>query len=116
MDVIPVQLSKTKASDKYLINMLRYLLTEVENTRGSKNKAKIAYRLFDWISRNIWFLEEHESFLLAIKDKLEEFKNEPATWEIINDFVWMQNLKIPLKHYYTRRGRKIIKPTFYSNT
>ena len=95
---------------KQMILIIKELLNITEISSTIANKKKYAYIIFEWLAKNLWFLEKHERFRITCQLKLEEFENDPNGKEICDRFRWIRSLQPPFGNISTY-GRKI-KPVF----
>lgn len=68
------------------------LLNITEFFKERNKKAYYVYILYDWLSKNLWFLNKHAKFKTAVQLKLKELRNEPNTATITEKFGWMENI------------------------
>lgn len=120
--------NETKFCDEYYVNpcyygperkqkyiqMIRKLLTETETIRGTENKEAVGYRIYEWTSKNLWFMTTWKKYGKTVQDKLREFENNHEGSKITNDFGWMIDMDLN-KEYKTctKSGRKIKSPVRY---
>jgi hypothetical protein len=120
----PKFLDNNETSKQCLIKILKELLelceispvpNQLNNNNEQKSKVFYVYLIFDWLSKNMWFMEKHERFRLTAQHKLSEFREVPhLTKEILNDFSWMENAHPPYKNI-TSRGRILKPPVHFPN-
>ena len=82
----------SEKDENSLTVILQELLNIKEFFKDRRKQAYYIYMLYDWLSKNIWFLYKHEKFKVAVQLKLKELKSEPDTLSITKTFGWMENI------------------------
>ena len=76
-----------------LNGIIRHLLVKAEEMPNGEKKASIGYLLFNWVGRNMWFLDKHKRFREVLQSKLIQIEREggPYGIPIIRDFGWLKD-------------------------
>lgn len=111
-------------SKKQIIYVLKELLNLIDisptpnqllfaGNNIQKSKTYYAYLIYDWLSKNLWFIENHENFRRTVQMKLAEFRQQPIlAKEILDDFGWIETINPPFRNI-TSRGRVRRRPNYY---
>jgi hypothetical protein len=60
----------------FIISEVKIILAECEEAVGKEAKAIAALKMFNMLSKNLYFLCENKNFLITVIKKCNEFKNE----------------------------------------
>ena len=71
----------------YLINLIvsevKLLLDECDKAIGKEAKAKVCLKMFNILSKNLYFFFENKKFLITVINKCGEFKNEETFGKVL---------------------------------
>jgi hypothetical protein len=63
--------------DKEFVSITTYYLNSIYDNFSSEFKIKMAVDMFEYVLKNIWFLEKYPNFKEAVRKKLVElYRNE----------------------------------------
>jgi len=56
-----------------IVRTVKTYLGTVEATKGKHNKQRVVGELFEYLIKNIWFVNSHTKFKKTVRNKLIEF-------------------------------------------
>ena len=100
------ELKEKKMKNKIVIDKIKNYLHLIEITKDCNKQIQIINQNFEFLSENMWFLEEHKRLIDVVHNKIVQLMYKHSKWQ--NDgvgfLIKMFNVKPPRDYYDSETG------------